>query len=1086
MTTIFFRLITVGVLGITLLTVVGCKKTKKVTKSNVTSPSNPSGDVENVAIEELLARTDLTKSARSAFERLKNLGQESMPQTNAELIIKNSYQLSPVLVTSNSRTGSRQVALPSLSRHEGAADETFPEDALSATAYLKKDCELALIGIDHFKNRPVYDLSDATRNDCVDWMQRIFATLPYADSTETWKQLSQTGSDLQKQSKGLPDEPMFCLCRGVVAGELKDQIVAAKFLQKASEAFSVSHYPTRLPILSYRYSDRYVTLVERKGYFKQGAAFQHWIRHDMRASGHEQRLLLADVNSWIDLMILNRDMPAIKDFWDAVTESKQLTSWQREMILGRLNFESGYYYRGTGFADTVTEEGWKKLKEYCDIAHKHFEKARKINPRFPEAARNLMAIAMLGYSNKNEEAWFNLAIEFEPEYLWAYYTRQNGLRARWGGSPKEQLDFFTAQNKKHDSPAIAYMLPESLFRLRWQDEMEPKAWKKLISKPEVAKQVILVLDKILTSDEEIVIHQKIYNRDFFLTVKAFFAFQSGQFKVAEKAFDELDGRINGTAVTKLGLFGGGYELLRSSAYAFTSEYQMDARELNELLGSSFEERTQNADKILELTDGLPEWVGVQSGGLFFKLARDRALIETGYASGKQVNLGFDENFTIWNSADFSQNKFLSPTSVMFDNRSNNPKFSLILGAKTPGNKIFTADFELPAADKEIETASEGLFCPALVMGKIVKANSEEFQSFAVGISRTPPQDFNNSRINNALSGKLSFGSNDFRVPLFQYYFDLKPGKNQLKVFFGAKYLEIYVNEQFVCRSFSERFVPIDNVQVAQPGSANGRGIATVSNLTLQRWLAGPPPTIEKDAKKLVDYYTKAVKKSPEDRWPTFWLAHALHLQKDYDAAIPLYEKAIAMGITPKFAGFYLGDALARAGKYKRANTWYEKVIDSKTPSCPTLFEDHENFVGARGTVEQWAAFRLKWNLINQEGGVSKQDPRLQRLKKIRPDDVVKGPKFSSIANALLNRSGAPAKSFRDRIDVQMRFYQRLKPDQKEMDKLAPLLDAAANDEPYVEGDKPLYLSFENEEKFFFPHFERQSLHRHFRRFYEPL
>ena len=1100
MTTIFFRIFSLFLLAATLLGTVGCEQAKEGSGTSRISQHDHSEngaadeDSDRIAIDELLARTDITEAARNSLERAKKLGQESLTRDNAELIIKNSYRLEPKSVEVKNRYRVESTVLPSLSRHDGQIDDSFPGDALSARAYLKGSSERALIGIDHFKSRPIYKLSGATRQACIEWMNRIFKMLSYADSVDAWSELAKEGDDLRTQCSGLQDEPMFCLCRGVVAGELKDQNVANRLFLKATEQFSVSYYPTLLPILSYHYKARYVTHVLTEGnaeriaaHVKRAAAYKHWIDQDLRTSGHDQRFMLTDVKLWIKRLFHANAMDALKEFWDAVTDSKQLTPWQREMILGRLNLETGYYYRGTGFADSVTEEGWEKLELYCGLAHEHFERALEINPRFPEPAVELMSIASMGYSDREPEEWFELATKFEPEYLWAYSMRQNYLRARWGGAPDEQVEFFMEQSKNTDSGAVAFLLPESLFRLKWQDEMEDDAWKELITKPDIMKEVLAVLDKILANEEEVVINQRIYKRDFFLTVKAFFAFESGQFEVAEKTFDELDGRINRAAVAKLGLVGAGYELLRSSAYAFTCEYQNRALEINKLMSNSLEERIKRADKILDLTEDMSEWVDVNSGGLFFKLARERVLLETKYASGEQIDLFFDENFTLWKSTDFTQNEFLSPTSVKLDNRIGNPKFSLIHGAETPGNKIFASDFELPANDKETsKDTSEALFCPALVMGSIIYEDTQAFQAFAVGISRTPPKEFNNPKVNGALSGKLSFGSNDSKSPLFQYYFDLKPGKNRLKVFFGSKYFEIYVNDQFVCRSFSKRFEPIRHVKIAQPGAANGRGIATVSNLTLQRWQAGPPPTVNKASEALIEYYTKVCEEEPKNRWPVFWLAHSLHLKKDYDAAIPLYQKAVEMGVNRRFAGFYLGDALARAGEYKQSKIWYQQVVDSQGPSYPMLRQDPPNHILRNGSIQEWAAFRLKWGLVSQEGGVSIGNGLLTRLNKMHPTSVVEGPSFSAIAYSLCNSEHSTPETIRERIETHIKFHDKLNAQQRE--KISPLLAALASGQPYAEAedDRPLYLSFENKEKVLFQHFERRHLHFRWRHFYERL
>jgi len=244
--------------------------------------------------------------------------------------------------------------------------------------------------------------------------------------------------------------------------------------------------------------------------------------------------------------------------------------------------------------------------------------------------------------------------------------------------------------------------------------------------------------------------------------------------------------------------------------------------------------------------------------------------------------------------------------------------------------------------------------------------------------------------------------------------------------------------------------------------------------------------VDRNAETLIDYYTKAIEEDPENRWPVFWLAQSFHLKQDYDAAIPLYEKAIKMGVTARFAGFYLGDAFARVGQHKQAAIWYEKVLDSKMPSYPMLYADHKNRVGLHGSVQGWAAFRLKWSLVTQAGGADLSGEPLKRFRKMHPQSVVEGPNFSSIAHSLCTSKHSTLEKIRESIERHAKLHDKLNDTQ--MEKISPVLDALASGQPYVEAadDRPLYLSFENKEKVLFQHFERRHLHFRYRNFYERL
>ena len=1072
---------------------IGCEG-KGQSDSSLSQTNNETASAENkVTLETLLARTDLNDVARSAFERSKKIGQKEMQRSVAEEIIRGSFRKPAVMVPPKTGLTVKPQPQPTLSRNENPVAETEP-DTQPLTAALLLDARLRYIGmgVDHFENRLIYGLPDDVRSAAAGWMRRVIEQIPETDGDDQWRSLYDEAATIAARSEILESEPMFCMCRAVAAGEAIGQDAAAKYFAIAMAKFRTSDYPTRIVIRCYGLDSIYTYNLESReiDYYIINVAFFHWIEQDFLARGHEQRFALEEFSRFINWMLVVGDRVALESFEAAVKSSPQLPAWTKAMLLGKLHYQIGYHYRGTGFINTVSKENLEKLEKHCKIAEKHFIEAYRIQPQIPESAEALISIARLGYTEEDEVYWFEKATEYEPEHLQSYNERIVSLYPRWGGSVEEMVDFVLNQTKDTESLCVAYLLPRELLRWRSQKEVTAEQWEEIITDPRINEESLAALDKIISTGRDVVLGNEICHPKFFQTLKAIFAAKAKKYAIAEAAFEELDGQFSTTAIRIFNVARSSFTKMRSSVYAFTSEYQAEAIELQKLWGLTYETRHENADEILKLTDGLADWVNTHSGGLYFKNAREILVGELAFKN-KTLPLKFDEDFTVWRSADFSQIKFLDADSVEVDNRKGPRQFQLTAATFVPNAKIFECDFRFPEpekADSSVETTvvqpsdtdTSDKFRPSVGVSMI----GENY--LMIGLGRT--NQIKNTKDKLRFNGVLSFGPYYWRDESVEYFVKLKTGNNRLKIASGENYIEVYLNDNFVFRSFSKQFQPSTQISFGQPNAARGRGSVVVSSPSVRRWNLGPPPTLDQDADALIEYYQKAVEQDPENAWLKFWLGHAKHLAGDFEGAISHYQQAVTDGVTPRFAGYFIGDAYDRLGQSDEAIAWYRKGVDAAEPSSPHPRATTRS-VFSSSNPEDWAALRLQWNLSTK---ATLTESEIGELKAIGSGNVTVSGSENELSNVsfYLSRSRLKneyAKTLKA-IERQLAFHERSEKTSRRRDLLQPVLDALAEGKAFVQpqSQPPLYLSYRDHDKRFFRHFETYYLNRRFRLFYEPL
>ncbi len=90
-------------------------------------------------------------------------------------------------------------------------------------------------------------------------------------------------------------------------------------------------------------------------------------------------------------------------------------SAQANALKGKFYIKYAWLARGSGWADTVTDEGWKLFRERLDESDKAFQKAWELDPKMVEVATEMITVCLGKQKPRNEmEKWFQRAMELDP------------------------------------------------------------------------------------------------------------------------------------------------------------------------------------------------------------------------------------------------------------------------------------------------------------------------------------------------------------------------------------------------------------------------------------------------------------------------------------------------------------------------------------------------------------------------------------------------------------------------------------------------------------------------------------------------
>jgi hypothetical protein len=131
----------------------------------------------------------------------------------------------------------------------------------------------------------------------------------------------------------------------------------------------------------------------------------------------------------------------------------RLEKWKQEfpnsitarVALGTAYDGYGWFARGGGYADSVTEDGWRLLAERAHKARQTLEEAEALPEKCPEWFMAMLAVARTEqWEAEQLNTIYARAAAFEPDYYYFYRVQADSLLPKWGGEKGDSARFAAA------------------------------------------------------------------------------------------------------------------------------------------------------------------------------------------------------------------------------------------------------------------------------------------------------------------------------------------------------------------------------------------------------------------------------------------------------------------------------------------------------------------------------------------------------------------------------------------------------------------------------------------------------------------
>ncbi len=235
----------------------------------------------------------------------------------------------------------------------------------------------------------------------------------------------------------------------------------------------------------------------------------------------------------------------LAEFIETIRELPGIDPWVRDTLAGKAHIELAWATRGSGWAHTVDQEGWRGYGEHLSEARRLFTAAWERQTGYPEAPAHMITVAMGGSSlpGEDERFWFDRAVAAQFDYYPAYHRLSWALRPRWGGSHDQMyaLGLEALKTGRFDT-SVPEELIWSLIKIE-KDQKDDSYWRR----PGVMENVEAAF-KGIEEEPTRTEKDKIYHR----SLHAAIAWCVDDFELAERLLDGLGDNVSERALEQMG------------------------------------------------------------------------------------------------------------------------------------------------------------------------------------------------------------------------------------------------------------------------------------------------------------------------------------------------------------------------------------------------------------------------------------------------------------------------------------------------------------------------------------------------------
>lgn len=160
--------------------------------------------------------------------------------------------------------------------------------------------------------------------------------------------------------------------------------------------------------------------------------------------------------------------------YSAVGAAGEPFAWLALVLEGQAEIKRAWRARGSGYADAVSDKGWRGFSDHLGKARARLTEAWQLRPELPLAADRMIYVS-LGDSDLAEmRQWFDRAVLAQIDYAKAWSDLRWGLRPRWYGDGKAMLAFgLTALQTRRFDTDVPRILFDSVADLEAELELPP-------------------------------------------------------------------------------------------------------------------------------------------------------------------------------------------------------------------------------------------------------------------------------------------------------------------------------------------------------------------------------------------------------------------------------------------------------------------------------------------------------------------------------------------------------------------------------------------------------------------------------------
>jgi hypothetical protein len=474
---------------------------------------------------------------------------------------------------------------------------------------------------------------DAAAIKFLDAMTIYFA---YGPATLTYRTVEPATNDqlmtlIKATTDAGCDDPLVAYCHGVVLMDAGKADEAKPLIEKAAAGLSKQKYPA----------------------FRSGAAARRMLSFiDTRVDSPEARkyhkltwdLALETIEDKVEDKDVRFILEALTPSFDGATpihrtqlcktgeESPTGNKWLVNLLYGKSEVQSAWLSRGSGWANSVTPEGWKGFYKHLQTARDYLTKAHQLRPDCPEAATEMMSVALGAGSElqENEREWFDRATRAQFDYAPAYQSYIYSQLPRWHGNHQLMFQFGLEclQTQRFDTE-VPYQLINVVEQINTDSDGE---WA-VLKIPAVAT----AMRQLLSQSYEKTTNANL--KAFYGSYEAAIDWKLEKYTEASALLDKVGANVDTDVFARIALWApGAVSQVRLMTTGLAkkirdAERDVEAGEFNAALLA-----------YLDVSSKLP---ADHPGQLYLKHRARVVEIEKDFAAGKWVSLQPDENFNPW-------------------------------------------------------------------------------------------------------------------------------------------------------------------------------------------------------------------------------------------------------------------------------------------------------------------------------------------------------------------------------------------------------------------------------------------------------